>query len=102
VNKYRNVPTELDGIIFHSKREAGRYAELKMLLRSNIISDLVLQKEYELRVNGVLICKYRADFVYKAQDGREIVEDSKGVRTRDYALKAKLMLAVHGLRVIEV
>lgn len=102
MNKYRAVKTEVDGVFFDSKKEAHRYTELKILERAGIISKLEMQKTYELRVNGVLICKYRADFVYLDQNGREVVEDVKGVRTRDYALKAKLMIACHGLRVVEV
>lgn len=102
MSKYKNQPTVVDGIVFPSKRQAGRYGELKMLERTGIISRLELEKTFELRVNGVLICKYRADFVYLDKDGREVVEDSKGFRTRDYAIKAKLMIACLGLRVIEV
>ena len=102
MNKFRNVKTEVDNITFHSKREADRYCELKMLLNARQISNLVLQKEYELRVNGVLICRYIADFAYLDHDGREVVEDSKGFRTREFAMKSKLMIAVHGIRVQEV
>lgn len=32
-NKYRNNKVEYDGIIFDSKKEAQRYAELKLLER---------------------------------------------------------------------
>ena len=100
-SKYNAVKTEVDGIIFASKMESNRYLELKMLLRSGIISDLELQKKFELRVNGVLICKYLADFCYLDQSGRQVVEDTKGVRTPIYSIKAKLMIACHGLRILE-
>ncbi len=100
--KYHNVLTEVDGVVFHSKREAARYAELKMLVRSGIISNLELQKRFQLTVNGVKICAYVCDFSYIDQSGREVVEDVKGVRTRDYSIKAKLMLAIHAIRVIEL
>ena len=101
-SKYNAVKTEVDGITFASKREGNRFLELKMLLRSGIISDLELQKKFELRVNGVLICSYLADFVYLDQSGRQVVEDSKGgVRTPVYSIKAKLMIACHGLRILE-
>jgi hypothetical protein len=33
--------------------------------------------------------------------GKQIVEDVKGVRTKDFILKAKLMLHVHGITVKE-
>jgi hypothetical protein len=101
VTKYKSVRTECDGKIFDSKREAGRYQELRILERSGIISGLEIQKPFELRVNGVKICVYRADFAYKDKEGRDIVEDAKGVRTAVYALKCKLMLACHGIRIVE-
>ena len=43
---------------------------------------------------------YVADFVYM-QNGKQIVEDSKGFRTTDYIIKRKLMLWVHGIRIKE-
>ena len=46
---------------------------------------------------------YVADFVYHdAESGEMIVEDSKGVRTKDYVIKRKLMLLIHGIRIKEV
>ena len=46
---------------------------------------------------------YVADFVYTdAETGENIVEDAKGVRTKDYIIKRKLMLAVHSIKVKEV
>ncbi len=91
----------VDGHTFHSVREAMRYRELKMLLRSGIIRDLELQKAFPLQVNGVKLGNYISDFYYLDQDGRQVVEDVKGVRTPVYALKAKLVLAIYGLRVLE-
>lgn len=101
-SKYKAVPTAVDGIIFASKKEAARYVELKILLKIGEISQLELQRPFELRVNGVLVCKYIADFVYLDKDGREVVEDVKGMKTAVYRLKSKLMIAVHGLRIVEV
>jgi hypothetical protein len=43
---------------------------------------------------------YVADFVY-TQDGKTIVEDTKGFKTKDYIIKRKLMLYVHGIRIKE-
>lgn len=44
---------------------------------------------------------YVADFVYIDADGKEVVEDSKGMRTKDYIIKRKLMLHRYGIRIIE-
>lgn len=90
-----------DNIVFHSKRECERYKYLKMLLRAGTIRDLELQKRYELKVNGIKICEYRADFVYTDLDGRQVVEDVKGMSTAIYALKKRLLEACYGLRVVE-
>lgn len=46
---------------------------------------------------------YKADFVYTdVSTGREIVEDAKGVRTKEYVIKRKLMLYNKGIQVREV
>lgn len=49
--------------------------------------------------NGV---NYIADFVYTdCNSGETVVEDSKGLRTKDYIIKRKLMLFIHGIRILE-
>ena len=45
---------------------------------------------------------YYADFVYKDKEGVLHVEDTKGFKTKDYIIKRKLMLHVHGIRIHEV
>lgn len=97
-NKYGATKTIVDGITFHSKKEAKRYGELKLLERADDICGLVLQPRYKLVVNGQLICTYVGDFLYtqKHYNGTstQIVEDVKGHRTREYINKAKLFQAL--------
>ena len=123
-NKYHSRKVILDGETFDSQKEARRYAELKLLERAGKISDLQRQVRYELIPSqrdvstevytrgekkgqfkpGKVIekpCYYVADFEY-IQDGIKVVEDTKGVRTKDYVIKRKLMLKVYGIRVREV
>ena len=45
---------------------------------------------------------YIADFVYMDKDGQQVVEDTKGVRTKEYIIKRKLMLHRYGIRIQEV
>jgi len=99
-NKYRAIQTTVDGIKFHSGKEANRYLELKLLQRAGEISDLKLQIPFELWVNEIKICKYIADFAYK-EKGKLVVEDSKGVLTDTYKLKKKLMKAIYNIEVLE-
>ena len=106
--KYGNRKVIHDGIEFDSMKEAHRYCELKLMQRAGVISDLQLQVPFELiptqRIEGKLAEKavnYVADFVYK-QNGQTVVEDTKGMRTKEYIIKRKLMLYVHGIRIREV
>jgi hypothetical protein len=99
--KYRNVPTEVDGILFASKREARRWSELRLMERAGYITELQRQVRFPLDVNGQPICHYVCDFQYR-RNGELVVEDSKGVRTPEYKLKAKLMKAVHQIQIVEV
>lgn len=101
-SKYRNDPQVIDGVRFDSKREAARYVELKALAKAGLISDLELQPRFPLTVNGVKCGAYVADFRYRDGEGREVVEDVKGVRTPFYILKSKLVRALHGVEVVEV
>lgn len=119
-NKYLNKKTVEDGIEFASRKEAQRYHELKLLLRSKKINNLELQKPYELvpvqREEETLTAKgkikqgrvieraviYVADFVYTDENGKTVVEDTKGFRTKDYIIKRKLMLWVYNLKIVEI
>lgn len=102
-NKYRNQPVTVDGHYFPSKREAGRYQELRLLEKAGKIRNLQIQVRFPLVVNEMPCGHYIADFVY-AMDGRKIVEDVKSPPTRTalYELKKKLMLAIHNIRIAEV
>lgn len=48
---------------------------------------------------------YKADFVYEVcqPDGtwKWVVEDTKGTKTKEYIIKRKLMLYIHGISVKE-
>ena len=93
--KYGNEKTMVNGIMFDSKLEANRYWELSILQRAGKIKNLKLQPEYELqpafRKNGKAFKRisYIADFEYE-QDGKTIVEDTKGFRTEVFRIKEKL------------
>lgn len=101
-NKYNARRTTLDGITFHSAKEAARYQDLQLLAAAGEIENLELQVPYELEINGVLITTYVADFRYlDAQTGEIVVEDAKGKPTREYEIKRNLMLALLGITILE-
>ena len=108
MSKYGNYKTEYDGIVFDSRKEAQRYAELKLLQRAGLIRDLKLQVPFELipkqERDGKCVqrsVKYIADFVY-FKDGQMVVEDTKGMRTDVFKLKKKMMLWLWDIDVVEV
>ncbi len=96
MNKYRNRKTIVDGITFDSKAEARRYVELKLMEDTGHIKDLKLQPKFELQEKyknnkgqTVRAITYKADFSY-IENGKLIVEDVKGVETKEFKLKKKL------------
>lgn len=123
-NKYYSKKVEVNGIVFDSKKEAKRYSELLLLEKAGVIRDLQRQVKFILipAQNEVFErygkkgqrlkdgqrciekeCAYIADFVYFDLNlNTKVVEDTKGFRTKDYIIKRKLMLWVHGIRIKEV
>jgi len=110
VTKYRNRKTTVDGVTYDSAKEARRGAELRLMERAGLISDLCAQVRYELipaqKRNGKVVERpvyYIADFVY-VQDGETVVEDTKSpaTRTPQYIIKRKLMLWEYGIQVKEI
>ncbi len=100
VHKYRARPTVVDDIRFASLKEARRYGELKLLEQIGAIQGLTLQENFSLEVGEIKICDYRSDFCY-IENGKIVVEDCKGYRTREYKIKKQLMLACHGIEIKE-
>ena len=110
--KYHNQKTNLDGIEFDSRKDARRYAELLLMQKAGEIYDLQRQVQFVLipkqtdPITGKMLereAKYIADFTYRScKTGRITVEDTKGMKTKDYILKRKLMLYRHGIKIQEV
>jgi hypothetical protein len=97
-SKYGNEKTVVDGITFDSRREAGRYGELKMLLAAGQIRGFVRQQPFPLPGGK----RYVADFVVLENDGRYVVEDAKGFRTDEYKSKRRQMKQYLGIEIREV
>ena len=118
-SKYGNRKVVRDGITFDSIKEYRRFCDLSLLEKAGKVTDLEMQVKFILipaqyepdtigKRGGVKRGKllerevsYVADFVY-TQDGKTIVEDTKGFKTKDYIIKRKLMLWVHGIKINEI
>lgn len=104
--------TTATGETFDSVKEYSRWCELRLEERAGVISGLRRQVKYELiprqKLDGKVVeqaVTYIADFVYN-KNGKTVVEDVKGYKKGQayavFVLKRKLMLHVHGIRVMEV
>lgn len=110
MSKYGSKKITRDGITYDSQKEYQRHWELKLLERAGKITKLDRQVKFVLiptqRIDGKVVereCAYIADFVYwDIEIGKRIVEDTKGFRTKDYIIKRKLMLFIHGIRITEI
>lgn len=94
----------LDGIVFASKAEMRRYAELKLMEKVGQIRGLTIQPKFLLFPSfyrrGVFhhALNYVGDFLYyDIEKKRKIVEDVKGVETEVFKIKYKLFCFRHNL-----
>ena len=118
-SKYHSRKITRDGATFDSVKEYRRFCELSLLEKAGAITDLKRQQMFILippqrepntvGVRGGIkegkvierAVTYIADFIYK-ENGKLVVEDTKGFKTKDYILKRKMMLYFHGIRIKEV
>jgi hypothetical protein len=116
--KYKAQKTKRGKLTFDSKKEAERYDALMLLEKAGEIRGLKLQVRYTLQEaytttegEKVKSIDYIADFVYERRTlpdnyGQRywlpVVEDVKGMRTREYAMKAKLFRSRYGYAIKEV
>ncbi len=108
-NKYSAQKTVVQGITFDSKREAQRWAQLRLLERAGEISEIKLQVPIMLvGQKGPLLSRtgrqmrLTVDFTYKNnKTGLTVYEDAKGTPTRDYEVR-KAVAEAMGYEIIEV
>lgn len=96
----------MDGIVFASKGELIRYAELKYMQKAGLIYGLELQPAYPVEINNQHYCTYTADFAYwSAETDEKIVEDVKTsgtLKDAAYRLRKKAAELYYGIEVLAV
>lgn len=100
-SKYNAERTTVNGQTFDSKGEAARHQDLELLQRSGQISNLERQPKFTLQPKftdntgkNQRAITYKADWSY-IEDGQEIIEDFKGMETKEFLLKAKMFRYQH-------
>lgn len=94
MTKYHAQKITIDGERFDSKGEADRYCQLKLLERARVVQSVSRQPRFVLCVNGDEICELVGDYAY-FENGRQVIEDFKGVMTPVFRLKRKLFRALY-------
>lgn len=87
-SKFRSTRMTRDGRSFHSQSEAGRYEELKLLMRAGEISDLKTQasvKLSEAKIELIVDFKY-----FDVKLNEEVFEEFKGFETPEWRIKRRL------------
>ena len=59
------------------------------------------EPKFPIEVNGKKICNYFADFLYQ-ENGKQVVEDVKGIKTSVYRIKKKLTEDIYNITIKEV
>ncbi len=94
VNKFGARKVTIGGETYDSTGEANRHAQLKLLERARVIQSVSRQPRFTLCVNGEEVCEFVGDFAY-FENGRQVIEDFKGVVTPLFRLKRKLFKALY-------
>lgn len=96
--KYGNQFAGVGNMVFASKLEARRYAELLLMVKAGEISNLRVQVPFELqsgftyRGSKIRAIHYIADFVYwEERGGENVIEETKGFQTEASKIKMKML-----------
>lgn len=109
MNKFGAKKTEVDGIVFDSKKEANYYSQL--LLQKNAkdevdrVLSIEIQPRFDIIVNEQKIGFYKADFRVRYEFGRNEIIDVKGLKKGSayqlFRLKKKIVEALYNIEIIE-
>jgi len=94
-HKYNAVRTELDGIKFDSKKEAKYYSELKLRQLAGEVIFFLRQVPFHLPGDVV----YRVDFQEFHSDGSVCFVDVKGIKTKDFIMKKKMVESLYPVQI---
>lgn len=113
-NKYgaKKIKDPATGFVFDSKKEFIRWCELRIMEKAGKITKLrrqvkfvLIPAQYDGKYKLESETSYIADFAYKDETGREIVEDVKGYKRgaayQLFVIKRKLMLQKYGIIIKE-
>lgn len=96
-HKFRNIPTEVDGIKFQSKKEAAHWQGLNLARKSGDLLFALRQCPFHLP-GGV---RYVVDFIEFWASGEVRFTDVKGFKTPMYKVKLRLVESLYPIKITE-
>lgn len=97
-NKFNAKITELDGIKFHSKKEAKYWQDLGYAKKSGEL--LFALRQVPLHLPGNV--RYVVDFLEFWKNGDVRFVDVKGFKTQAYIMKKKIAEAIYPITILEM
>jgi hypothetical protein len=109
MSKFNAKKTDVDGVVFDSKKEASYYIKLKALRKAKNeaerVSYIELQPKFDIIIDDKKLGFYKADFRVGYADGRTEVVDIKGYKKgaayQLFRLKKKVIEALYNINIIE-
>lgn len=90
-HKFNAQRTKYNGISFDSKKEANYYLQLIVRVKAKEILFFLRQVPFDLP-GGV---KYKADFMEFWSNGTVHIVDVKGIKTKDFIMKKKMVESLY-------
>lgn len=101
-NKFHNKKIKVDGVVYDSTKEYERHCYLQLLEKSKDICNLRFHdKKDQITLIDDPVVRYIPDFCYD-EDGKHIVEDFKGVQTKEFILKKKMIISMIKKGIIDI
>jgi len=94
-HKFGAIATKADGINFPSRLEAKYFEHLKMMKKSGELVMFLRQPKFDLGGG----CTYSADFLEFHKDGTCRVVDCKGVLTKEFIMKKKIVESLYPIEI---
>ena len=94
-HKFNAIQTKSDGIKFPSKKEAAYYDRLKLMVGSGAILFFLRQVPFHLPGNVT----YRVDFQEFWADGSVRFVDVKGMQTKAFIMKKKMVESLYPVEI---
>ena len=94
-HKFGAIRTERDGIKFPSKAEAHYYDKLKLAQKAGDLLFFLRQVPFHLPGN----VKYVVDYVEFWKDENVVFTDVKGMQTKEFITKKKLVEALYPITI---